>query len=228
MPVAAISGVGAVFARRLADDGYWTIGDLQRADGALLQKRYGDMGARLADLARGRDTRFVTPDRQTKSVSSETTFNTDISDKAELEAILWLLCERTAARMKAKGLAGRTATLKLKTAVFEVITRSRQLAEPSNLARSLFDAVQPLLAAETTRTAYRLIGAGFSSLEPIGAERQPLLFSDQNERLRKEEDAIDKIRQRFGDDAIALGRGHAAKLRRSKPAGAKADRDGTS
>ncbi len=228
LPVTAISGVGAVLARRLAQEGYRTIGDLQRADAAVLRKRYGDMGARLADLAHGRDARLVNTDRETKSVSSETTFKADIADKAELEAILWTLCERTAARMKAKRLAGRIATLKLKTAAFEVITRSRQLAEPSNLARVLFDAVQPLLAAEAGRAAYRLIGAGYSGLEPAGAEKQPSLFAGQSERQRKEEEAIDKIRQRFGDDAIALGRGHAARIPGSKSSRAKADRDGTS
>ncbi len=214
MPVTAISGVGAVFAKKLADDGYRTIGDLQRSEAAFLRKQYGDMGARLADLARGRDARFVSPERETKSVSSETTFNSDIVDRVELEAILWGLCERTAFRMKAKGLSGRTATLKLKTTDFDVITRSRQLAAPSNLARALFDAVQPLLAAETGHTAYRLIGAGYSGLEPAGARKQPLLFADPGERRRQEEEAIDKIRRRFGDDAIALGRSHAAKLRR--------------
>lgn len=228
MPVTAISGVGAVFATRLAQDGYRTIGDLQRADAAFLRSRYGDVGARLADLSRGHDARLVRPERETKSVSSETTFNADISDRVDLEAILWTLCERTASRMKEKGLAGRTATLKLKTAAFAVISRSRQLAEPSNLARVLFDAVQPLLAAEAGRAAYRLIGAGYSALEPAGAEKQPLLFADQTERLRKEEEAIDKIRRRYGDDAIALGRSRAAKLGRSNAAGAKVDRDGTS
>jgi DNA polymerase IV len=122
MPATAIWGVGAVFARKLAQDGFRTIGDLQRADPAFLARRYGEMGARLAALAHGRDSRTVSPHRETKSVSAETTFNSDISDRAELEAILWTLCERTASRMKSKGVLGRTATLKLKTSRFDVVT----------------------------------------------------------------------------------------------------------
>lgn len=227
MPVTAIWGVGAVLARKLAQDGFRTIGDLQRADGALLVKLYGDMGARLAALSHGRDSRHVARERETKSVSSETTFNVDIVNHADLEAILWTLCERTAARMKAKGFVGRTATLKLKTIAFDSMTRSRRLAEPSNLARTLFDALQPLLAAETGKIAYRLIGAGYSGLEEAGANEQPALFIDRKERLRKEEEAMDKIRARFGDDAIALGRSHAARQAGPRPARKRADHDGT-
>ncbi len=223
MPATAIWGVGAVFAKKLAQDGFTTIGDLQRADAAFLRARYGDMGARLADLSHGRDARHVTTEREAKSVSAETTFNTDLTDRAELEAILWSLCERAAGRMKSKRLAGRTATLKLKTASFDVITRSRRLPEPSNLARVLFEATQPLLAA-APRAAYRLIGAGYSDLLPDEAAPQGSLFAGAGERHRREEAAIDAIREKFGQDAIAFGRAHAA-LKRKR---SKESQDGTS
>lgn len=226
MPVTAIWGVGAVFARKLAQDGYLTIGDLQRTDASLLRARYGDMGARLAALSYGKDTRAVTIDREAKSVSAETTFNTDIVDRAELEAILWSLCERAATRMKAKGLSGRTATLKLKTANFDVITRSRRLSEPSNLARALYEATAPLLAA-APRAAYRLIGAGYSDLVADESTPQSSLFADAAERHRREEAAVDAIRKKFGEDAIAFGRGHAAIKRRRGEAGNKARSDGS-
>ncbi len=220
MAVTAIFGIGAVFARRLAADGLRTIGDLQRADREMLARRYGEMGLRLADLSHGRDARAVTPDREAKSVSAETTFNTDIADLAELESILWTLCERTAARMKAKGLAGRIASLKLKTPAFQTITRSRRLEAPSNLAHTLFEATQPLLAATSGGLAYRLIGAGYFDLAAEGDAPQPSLFADSGERRRREEAAIDAIRQKFGDGAIALGRSHAALGRdRKRPSG---------
>jgi DNA polymerase-4 len=226
MPATAIWGVGAVFAKKLAQDGLVTIGDLQRADPQLLRLRYGDMGARLAELSHGRDAREVSIDRETKSVSAETTFNSDIADRAELESILWSLCERTASRMKAKGFTGRTATLKLKTASFDIITRSRRLAEPSNLAHALFEATQPLLAA-APRVSYRLIGAGYSDLSEDEAAPQASLFGDGDERHRREEAAVDAIREKFGEDAIAFGRAHAA-LKRTRDARAvKARTDGT-
>ncbi len=225
MPAAAIWGVGAVFARKLAQEGFHTIGDLQRADPAFLRARYGDMGPRLAELAHGRDARPVTTDREAKSVSAETTFNSDISDRAELEAILWTLCERAAGRMKAKRLAGRTANLKLKSSAFEIVTRSRRLAEPSNLARALFEATAPLLAA-APRIAYRLIGAGYSDLIPESVALQRSLFDADRDRFRREEAAIDAIREKFGPDAIALGRGHAALKRKRKEPSGRARRDG--
>ncbi len=226
MPVTAIWGVGAVAARKLSEDGFRLIGDLQRAAPALLRARYGELGARLAGLSHGRDNRAVSIDRESKSVSAETTFNTDISDRAELEAILWTLCERAAARMKAKGLIGRTATLKLKTAGFDVITRSRRLQEPANLARALFEATQPLLAA-APNTSYRLIGAGYSDLAAGAAAPQASLFDDENARRRREEAAIDAIREKFGPDAIALGRAHAAIKRKGGERVSKAENVGT-
>lgn len=211
MPASAIFGVGAALAQKLAQDGFRTIGDLQRAAPGLLAARYGVRGERLARLSMGQDSRRVAPAHETKSVSSESTFNEDISDLAGLEAILWRLCERTAARMKSKGLAGRTAALKLKTAAFEITTRSRRLPEASNLARTLFEALQPLLADQARGAPYRLIGAGYSDLEQAPQSRQASLFPDRAERLRKEEEAMDAIRGRFGEGAIALGRGLAAR-----------------
>lgn len=226
MPAAAIPGVGAVFARKLADDGLRTIGDLQRAEASLLRDRYGDMGARLAELSHGRDLREVTTDREAKSVSAETTFNADIADRAGLEAVLWTLCERAAGRMKAKGLAGRTATLKLKTADFETVTRSRRLPQPSNLAHALFEATQALLAA-APRVSYRLIGAGYSDLVRDDTAQQPSLFAGPDDRHRREEAAVDAIREKFGPDAIAFGRAHTAIKRKRGEPRHKARTDGT-
>lgn len=209
MPVTAIPGVGPVFARTLAADGFRVIADLQRADAAALRAHYGDMGARLAALSHGRDNRPVSNDRETKSISAETTFNADISDRAELESILWALCERASERMKAKGFLGGAAALKLKTADFDVITRSRRLPQPSSLARTLFDATQPLLAA-APRVPYRLIGAGYIDLFMGEAAPQGSLFDEEDARRRREEAAVDAIREKFGPNAIAFGRSHKA------------------
>ncbi len=146
LPVSAIWGVGPVFAKRLYADGLTLVGDLQRSDPSTLAKRYGEFGLRLAELSNGIDRRRVSPNRETKSVSAETTFNTDICDIKELEDFLWRLSERASARMKAKRLVGRTVTLKLKSPDFQTITRRVTLPAPSNLARTMFDAAKPLLA----------------------------------------------------------------------------------
>lgn len=211
LPVGAIWGVGAVMARRLNADGFKTIADLQKADAASLARRYGEIGMRLADLSHGRDRRGVAPSRETKSVSSETTFNADIADLKELEDILWRLSERTSSRMKIKNLAGRVVTLKLKTADFKTITRRATLPRPTNLARTAFDTARPMLAETAHGRAFRLIGIGYSTLAPDALAAQTDMFAGEEEKIRREETAIDAIRRKFGDDAIALGRNYAKK-----------------
>ncbi|GJL92242.1 DNA polymerase IV [Hyphococcus sp.] len=211
--VTMIWGVGAAMARKLEQDGIKTIGQLQTADARALAKNYGEMGLRLARLAQGDDKRAVKPDRETKSVSSETTFNTDIRDVKLLEDVLWELCEKVSARMKASGFDGRTVTLKLKSSDFKTITRRTTLDAPANLARILFAAAKPMLydAASGSRTsggkAYRLIGVGFSGLSAAGESlAAPDLFGDANAKIAKQEQAIDAIRKKFGRDAVRAGR----------------------
>jgi DNA polymerase IV len=93
--------------QRLARDGLHTVGDLARSGERELSRRCGAEGARLARLSCGFDDRPVKPDRETKSVSAETTFDRDIVDLRPLELHLWQLCERVSARLKCSALAGR-------------------------------------------------------------------------------------------------------------------------
>ncbi|MEQ1930454.1 MAG: DNA polymerase IV [Parvularculaceae bacterium] len=205
-PVRLIWGVGPAFGESLAKDGFATIGDLQKADPAALARRYGELGLRLARLANGEDARAVSPSREAKTVSAETTFNQDIGDLARLEDMLWGLCEKVARRMKADGLAGRTVTLKLKSPDFRILTRRTTLARSSNLARTLFAAAQPLLREAHEGRRWRLIGVGYSDLAPATEVQQAELFDAPDTRLAAQEAAIDRIRERFGNAAIGSGR----------------------
>jgi len=206
-PVTMIWGVGAAMAKKLAQDGVKTIAQLQTMDAATLGKRYGEMGLRLARLSQGDDKRDVKPERETKSVSAETTFNEDRRDVKWLEDVLWELCEKVSARMKASGFEGRTITLKLKSADFKTITRRTTLEKPANLARIAFAAAKPLLHEAAGGKAYRLIGIGFSGLSFVSeTDAAPDLFGDSNEKLARTESAIDAIREKFGRDAVKAGR----------------------
>ncbi|MEO1292155.1 MAG: DNA polymerase IV [Pseudomonadota bacterium] len=207
-PVTLIWGVGKAFAASLAKDGFRTIADLQAAEPDLLFRRYGAMGGRLARLAWGEDARLVSTDHRAKSVSAETTFNEDIADLAQLESHLWHLCERVGGRMKAKDVSGRVVTLKLKTKDFKTRTRRATLPEPSALADTLYHTGQPLLANEVTgREAFRLIGIGFSDLAPAAkCDGFADLLDPKASARAKAEQAIDSIRNRFGNNAIAKGR----------------------
>jgi DNA polymerase-4 len=204
--VRLIWGVGPAMADRLARDGFASIGDLQRADRADLARRYGDIGLRLASLSRGEDARAVRPQRETKTVSSETTFHSDIRDLARLEDRLWDLCETLSRRMKDKQLSGRSVTLKLKSGDFRLITRRAGLDRPSNLARSAFAATLPLLRQAAPGRAWRLVGVAFGDLSPADASPQGEMFATSDGRAAAQEAAIDDIRRRFGENAIAAGR----------------------
>jgi len=96
-PVSFIFGVGKASAARLAREGFHTIADLQHSSEVAMMRRYGEEGRRLARLARGIDTRKVSADRETKSVSAETTFAHDIAEFRALERILWSQVEEVSA-----------------------------------------------------------------------------------------------------------------------------------
>src|SRR5581483_9632261 len=144
-PVSVIYGVGRVAQEKLNRDGLRTIADLQRADEADMMRRYGIEGRRLWRLAHGIDDRDVSPDRDTKSVSAETTLDVDVAALRPLEKQLWLLTERVSSRLKRSELAGSTVTLKLKSADFRLKTRARSIGEPTQLADKIYEAGHDLL-----------------------------------------------------------------------------------
>jgi DNA polymerase-4 len=201
-PVSFIFGVGKASAARFARDGFHRIADLQRASEVELMRRYGEEGRRLARLARGIDARTVSADRETKSVSSETTFERDLADFRALERILWGLAEEVSARLKAKELAGSTVTVKLKTADFKIRTRARSLETPTQLARRIFAAARGLLEREADGTRFRLLGVGMSALV-ASDQADPADLVDG--RAAQAEHAVDRVRARFGDDAVVRG-----------------------
>ena len=201
-PVSFIFGVGNVSAARLARDGFRQIADLQKTSEIELARRYGEEGRRLARLARGIDPRQVDPGRETKSVSSETTFEEDISEFQRLERILWAESETVSARLKQKALAGATVTLKLKTADFKIRTRALSFDAPTQLALKIFAAARALLLRESDGTKFRLLGVGVSALADAD-QADPADFVDM--RAAEAEHAVDRVRARFGDDAVRRG-----------------------
>jgi DNA polymerase-4 len=204
-PVGFIWGVGKASAARLQRDGFNTVADLQRADESDMMRRYGVEGRRLWRLSRGIDDRSVNPERETKSVSAETTFNADIASYKELEKLLWSLSERVSSRLKASGIAGATITLKLKTADFRLRTRARSLGAPTQLAARIFEAGRDLLAREIDGTHFRLIGIGASNLVDGETADTLDLVDLKGARNAKAEHAIDKVREKFGKAAMVKG-----------------------
>jgi DNA polymerase-4 len=205
-PVSLIYGVGKVFTETLRRDGFETIAQLQQADPTDLLRRYGDSGARLARLARGEDMRAVTVDGEMKTISTENTFTTDLRTYEELSTELLALCERLSERLKAKGVVGDTVTLKLKSAGFRLRTRARHLMIPTQLANVLYESGQQLLARELDGTAFRLIGIGVSGISAADGVDPVDLVEPGIARRNAAERAIDRVREKYGRDAVIRGR----------------------
>ena len=203
--VGLIWGVGRVTQERLEKEGFRLIGDIQRVEETDFMRATGGEGQRLWRLARGIDTRAVSPERDTKSVSAETTFDTDISDPQVLTRHLFALCEKVSGRLKAAGIAGKGVTLKLKTADFKQRTRARALSAPTQLAGRLFDAGRELLARETDGTRFRLIGIGASELSDAASADLGDLADTGVGREKAKEAAVDALRAKFGRGAVVRG-----------------------
>jgi DNA polymerase-4 len=201
-PVNFIFGVGPATQERLVQRGFRLIADLQRADETELMKQFGGEGQRLWRLARGIDDRRVVADRGAKTISSETTFETDIRDFATLERLLWRLSEKVSSRLKSSELAGSTITLKLKTADFRQRTRSQSIHAPTQLAAKIFAISREMLAKEIDGTAFRLMGTGVSALRS-GSDAHDTDMLDR--RSADAERAIDGLRKKFGAAAVIRG-----------------------
>lgn len=204
-PVSMIWGVGKSFNAKLASDGIRTIGQLQTMDEATLMRAYGAMGQRLYRLARGQDSRDVEPEHAMKSVSAETTFNTDLSQASQLAPILRALSEKVSRRLKAGEIAGQTIVLKLKSKDFKLRTRNYKLADPTQLADRIFRTGQQLLQRELDGTKFRLMGIGVTDLSTADRADPPDLVDTQAAKRAVAEMAVDRLRNKFGVNVVETG-----------------------
>ena len=177
LSVRKIHGVGAVTARRMEESGLKTIADLQVLKEQELVARFGKFGHRLALFAHGEDDRRVTPYRPVKSVSAETTFRQDTASGARLREVALGLCDRVAAQLARKGVAGTSIVLKLKTSDFRILTRSRRLSHPTQRAALIFESVAALVDREADGRMFRLIGVGVGDLGAATAADPADLFT---------------------------------------------------
>ena len=206
-PVSLIWGVGQATRAALETAGIRTFADLLRWDRKDLSLRFGAMGDRLWHLARGQDHRRVSAHAPVKSISKETTFGEDTANTDILDGHIWRLAEQVSDRAKARDLAGKVVTLKLKRANHAILTRRLTLRAPSQIADRIYRTARELYDQSGDPGPFRLIGVGLSHLVPA-SEAGPaadLLEPDAATRARTEA-ATDEIRARFGDEAILKGR----------------------
>ena len=170
-------GVGRSLAGKLRRDGITKIGQLQRMEEQELATKYGVIGSRLYHFSRGRDPRKVEPNLKTKSISAETTFESDISDFDALMERIVPLCHTVAQRLKSKELAGHGVTIKLKQSDFRLITRSRRLTSPTQKMEIIYRAAKWLIKREASGCRFRLIGIGVDDLTNASDADPPDLFA---------------------------------------------------
>jgi DNA polymerase-4 len=206
LPITKIYGIGKKTAAKMHKDGLSMISQVQEMEASTLAKRYGEIGLRLHRLAQGDDTRNIKPSRKTKSVSSERTLSKDLRNKEDLEKILWQVAENVSADLKAKEMAGQTITLKLKTSMHRIITRSRTIDRPTQLAETLFEHSSGLLLPLINGTPYRLIGVGVSHFGALADADTPDLIEPERTKKAEIERAMDQLRGKFGKSTIKKGR----------------------
>ena len=205
--VRMIWGVGPAAQTSLEKVGIRTFDDLLRWEKTDLIARLGGTGERLYHIARGEDFRRVSAHAPVKSISKETTFFEDTADLDILDGHIWRLSEQVADRAKAKDLAGRVVTLKLKRANFKQLSRRISLREPTQMTDRVYREARALFDSVSDQGPFRLIGTGLSDLSKAdGADPSGDLLDPDAVKRGKAERATDAIRARFGSDAIKKGR----------------------
>ncbi|MDX1449238.1 MAG: DNA polymerase IV, partial [Acidimicrobiia bacterium] len=201
LAISALWGVGQATRAALEGIGVETVADLRSVPGRVLERAVGgSVAAHLSALARGIDPRPVEPDRGAKSVSVEETYDMDIADDDRLRIELRRLADRLGSRLRRSGLAGRTVTLKLRTADFNTVTRSVTRPGSTNGDIDLYHLALELLEAADRKGPVRLLGIGVSQLTPADEGLQLAVETDG--RWSDVDATVDAIRTRFGDDAV--------------------------
>jgi DNA polymerase-4 len=178
LPVGRLPGVGKVNEEKLAKLGVKTVGELRNLERASLEREFGRYGVRLYELARGMDENAVVPDRPTKSISVEDTFQEDIL-LADTEPMIRRLAEKLWSASRKESRIPRTVVLKLKTREFKVLTRSHTPDDPPSSCDELTDIALKLRERVDLgpQQRYRLVGVGFSNFRELQeTESQPALF----------------------------------------------------
>lgn len=200
-PVSALWGVGAKAEEQLARLGLRTVRDVADVPLEVLARALGQATAhRLHELAWGRDPRSVSTEREEKSIGHETTYETDVTDSREVHRTLLALADGVAVRLRRSGVQARTVAIKLRFSDFTTIARSRTLADPTDLARRLYEEARALYdAANPDARPVRLIGVRG---EQLSGEVAALGLWDDDAAWRDAEHAVDAVAGRFGHGAV--------------------------
>jgi DNA polymerase-4 len=205
LAVRRIPGIGRVTEAALKGLGIETIAQLQAVPLERLEDTFGRWGTALFRKARGIDSYEFFIDAEPKSLSHNQTFGEDTNDRERLESTISYLCQKASKRLRDAGLHARKVTLTLRYADFTTITRSRSLAEASDLDTVFLGAVRELFSRAWSGTPMlRLVGVELSTFSS-GSGQLELLDAGRSEKLERLARATDRLRDRFGFSKIQLG-----------------------
>jgi len=200
--VEKIRGLGEKAKKLLNERGVYTIGDLARWDVKELAKLLGKNGEYFWQMSRGIDEGEVEAEAEAKSVSNETTFDADTSDREKIKSALLSLTEKVSSRLRSKGLKGRTLTLKIRLEGFHTYTRAVTLSVATNFVDIIYGEIKKLYSNFKTKgKRVRLVGVKVSAL--VSGHFPDSLFKDNlDEKKESIHTAVDKIKEKFGDEII--------------------------
>ncbi len=206
LSIKRVWGVGRVTYGKLQALGIETIFQLRQFSEERLTAQFGTLGSHLWKLARGIDNREVTPNGEAKSISHETTFESDVCEMERLRSCLLHLTELVAKRLRKHGLKGKTVQLKVRYGDFKTITRSQTLQKPTNSTEVIWQCALEMLSNRLPdrKLSIRLIGIGVSGFKDSKLS-QGMLFDDEQEQHSQLDNVADNIQDRFGSNALQRG-----------------------
>ncbi|MDZ7724406.1 MAG: DNA polymerase IV [candidate division KSB1 bacterium] len=200
LDISRLWGVGRKTLPLLKDMGIHTIGDLMQYSLDFLQSRFGKMGVKLYNLARGIDDRLVCTDEERKSISREITYDQDVDDAETHRRTLLYLCNELSRDMRRKKIWGRTISIKVRQQNFSTFTRSRTLEQSMQHFDDLYPHALDLFVRLNLSGKLRLLGVGVSKLESSPGQLD--MFADQTQNTSKLDDVLDTVREKFGETSI--------------------------
>jgi DNA polymerase-4 len=206
LPISRLWGVGPKTEQRLHEMGFRTIGQVAMATRESLVRSLGSLGEHLYKLSRGHDERPVVPNWEPKSVSSETTFDEDTSDRELLVRTILDLSDHVAERLRKDNYRTRRVTLKLRYSSFSTHTKQHSLDKLIQTGEEIATVARDLFRQFSLKQKIRLIGVSAGDLQRDGKEPQQLgLFSDSRNVNEKLSRTVDEIREKFGKDVLRRG-----------------------
>jgi DNA polymerase-4 len=204
LQVGKLPGVGPKTLRVLEDHGVHTVGDLRSMPSSWFQSTLGKYGARLKDLAEGRDHTPIETSRAAKSVSEETTFEVDQDDRDLLYAVLASLSQDVGFRLRQHDLSARTIGIKVRFADFTTLSREKTLEAPVSSDAEIFACARDLFDSLKLPLPVRLLGVSAGGLSGK-ATSQPSLFESEDKSWEEVSRAVDSLRKKYGRKLVRLG-----------------------